>query len=159
MSTMRKQISLAVFLLGALVLLSLLVVSLQALPVVAGPLPIPTPIGDPVGGGEWVMVTYVYTDHSVDGDLHSSGFQTAAYSGGDFHWDIDVTAANQITCTLQWSNDPTNMTWVNGVELFDENADGAAMSQTYMFGRHSRITCTLNSDNPITVEIKAKLFN
>jgi len=141
----------------ALALLVALANVLPEQPVQAGPLAIPTPIAAPAGGGDWIMATYLNTN-TVEAGVHSSGVHCAAYTAADVQHVLDITDNQTVTCKLQFSNDDSN--WSDGLNVFaTKSADENAMQQFQLFGRYSRITCTLGTANEFTVTVKAKLHN
>lgn len=154
---MRKRGHFLVLLAVGLGLMALAVNVFQGAPVAAGPLPAPTPISAPAGGqGEWIMVTYLSTN-TVDVDVNCAGRQIAAYTTLDLQHVIDVSGAQTVTCYLDFSNDNSN--WDRGATVINaKSADETDMQQYNLFGRYSRITCTLGTSNEVTLTVKGKAF-
>jgi hypothetical protein len=155
-SSVRKRGHFLVLLAVGLGLTALAVNVFQGAPVAAGPLAAPTPISAPAGGqGEWIMVTYLSTN-TVDVDVNCSGRQIAAYTTLDLQHIVDVTDAQTVTCYLDFSNDNSN--WARGPTVINAGADETDLQQYNLFGRYSRITCTLDSTNEVTLTVKGKAF-
>lgn len=124
---------------------------------VAGPPPAPTPIAATAGGNDWLMVTYLSTD-TVDIDINSGGKHNPAYSVVDLSHTLDVQSSyhNTATCYLDFSNDNTN--WDRGLTVINAaDEDVTDMQQYPIFGRYSRITCTLSNANEVTITVIGKL--
>lgn len=142
-----------------LVLMALVVGALQVRygVAVAAPAPAPTPISEVAGGENWVMVTWLNTN-TIDVDVASTGIHMPAYTVADIQHVLDVGSAQTATCYLDFSNDNSN--WDRGPTIINAKlADETDMNQYNLFGRYSRITCTLTTANEVTITVRGKVHN
>ena len=135
-------------------------------PAVAGPAPAPTPISVPAGGGDWVMAKWHDTQLMTVAGVSYNGrsLHLPGYTAVDLQYTIDVTATGVQTaaCYLQFSND--NASWDQpGLLLFtNRDADGAWITQTNLFARYGRVTCTVeyaDAGRALTMTVEGKLHN
>lgn len=154
---MKKRLVFPLALLVGLALLALALGSFWAMPAVAGPLAIPTPIAATadVGPG-WIMLTFIQTD-TVTGTQTSPGYHLPSYPVADIQWVLGFTDSETVTCKLQFSND--NTSWADGIGVVGSaSADVTNIDQFNLFGRYVRATCVpSDTNNAYTVTVIAKI--
>ena len=159
----KQKLGLLLGLVGGIGLVLAAMSAMMVGPAVAGPAPAPTPISVPAGGGDWVMATWHNTQIMTDASTSYNGlsFQLAAYNVADISYTSDVTGTDfqTATCWLQFSNDNTNFDQLGVRILLDVALDDTAITQTNLFGRYGRITCTVETSNHLTLTIMGKLHN